>query len=68
MHVLPKLQLPNICMYIAALHLHQHTIILYAMQCIGTAHALQGGILTVLLAPTLEVDVANVAMCLGDFY
>ena len=24
--------------------------------------------MTLLLAPTLEVDVANVAVCLGDFY
>ena len=24
--------------------------------------------MTLLLAPTLEVDVSNVAVCLGDFY
>ena len=33
-----------------------------AVKIIGTT------IMTLLLAPTLEIDVANVAICLGDFY
>ena len=33
-----------------------------AVKIIGTTS------MTLLLAPTLEIDVANVAVCLGDFY